>query len=241
MKPAPVVSAGYLASQPKIPGLTVPLDLLTVRTTTHAWWVGWVPKLFVVFNAGQVDELQPQHIGGLAGVGETEADIAATGATILHQGDQAFYMPRADVIQIPYRERFTTSAGYYSTVLHERSHWTGHPSRLNRDYGNRFGGDAYANEELIAELSAAILTARYQFANEARPDHARYLGQWMRVLNKDPRHLLTVANQAQAATDYILKTAPEASSRLLAALPDRRPGYEQQPRPNHRTPTGPGP
>ena len=106
--------------------------------------------------------------------------------------------------------------------VHELAHWTGHASRLGRDYGQRFGDHAYAVEELTAELAAAILTGRYHIANVARPDHAKYLKHWLEVLVADPRHLFSIATRAQAAVDHITsysqtKTAEPATKAPTAS------------------------
>ncbi len=167
-----------------------------------------VPKLFTVFNAAQVDGWAPTGTNEPARIHQAETDIAATGATILHGGNRAFYRPASDIIQLPDRHSFTTPAGYYATALHELIHWTGHPSRLARDYADH--GDqltAYALEELTAELGAAMLTGRYGLTNQARPDHASYLNHWITALNQDPTVLFRIATKAQAAVDHILTTA----------------------------------
>ena len=85
-----------------------------------------------------------------------EAFVAATGATISIGGDRAFYRPSADIIAMPDRHRFigtetsTATEGWYSTLLHELTHWTGASNRLDRTFGKRFGDDAYAMEEMVA-------------------------------------------------------------------------------------------
>jgi len=169
-----------------------------------------VPVMFTVFNADQVDGYEPHATSPnpIDTVAQVDTDVKATGAVILHGGDRAFYRPAADVIQLPDFERFTSTAGYYGTCLHELAHWTGHQSRKARDFGGRYGDDAYAIEELTAELAAAMLTAHYGLANEARSDHADYLGSWLRIMGAKPDTLLSVANQAQAAADFILSTSP---------------------------------
>ena len=100
--------------------------------------------------------------------------------------EQACYRPLADLIEMPDRERFidtsTSNAteNYYATLLHELTHWTGHPSRLNRELANRFGDEAYAMEELIAELGAAFLCADLGVTNTPRLDHAAYVNTWLK-------------------------------------------------------------
>ena len=110
---------------------------------------------------------------------------------------------------MPDRERFTGSATstptetYYATLLHELTHWTGHASRLDRDLSGRFGNEAYAMEELIAELGAAFLCADLSITNTPRPDHAAYIANWLEVLKRDKRAIFTAARKATQASDYL--------------------------------------
>src|SRR5437870_9939300 len=84
--------------------------------------------------------------------------FGATGATLAHGGNRAFYRPSTDSIQMPPFEAFRDAQSYYATLAHETTHWTAHDSRLARDLGgSRFGSEAYAIEELVAELGAAFL------------------------------------------------------------------------------------
>ena len=80
-------------------------------------------------------------------------------ATIRHGGARAFYQPGTDEIHLPPGQYFPRADRYYATALHELTHWTSHARRCNRQLGQRFGDDAYAAEELIAEMGAAFLCA----------------------------------------------------------------------------------
>ena len=82
----------------------------------------------------------------------------------------------------PRSTRSTAAADAYGTLAHELTHWTGHPTRLARTYGKRFGDDAYAAEELVAELGAAFVCALIGIDSVARTDHAGYLAHWCRML-----------------------------------------------------------
>ncbi len=90
---------------------------------------------------------------------------------------------------------------FYATSLHEHVHWTGHPSRLARDLSGHFGGEAYAAEELIAELGSAFLCAHLGIQGKLR--HAEYLGFWIKVLKEDTRAIFKAASQATKAADYL--------------------------------------
>lgn len=139
------------------------------------------------------------------------AALRAGGLELVHGGDRAFYAPVADRVTVPAFEAFKSAAGYYSTVLHECTHWTGHTSRLDRLAKlARFGDDNYAAEELIAELGSAFLCADLRITSEMRQDHAAYLASWIRVLKADPKHLWTVASKAEQACDLLRELADGA-------------------------------
>ena len=131
----------------------------------------WIAKSFRVFNADQVDGYTPDELPETSLVDRIERAeqvVEDTGATIQHGGGRAFYRQSTDTIQMPDEVRFldseTRSAteGYYSTLFHELTHWTGRKDRCNRDLNNRFGDAAYAMEELVAELGAAFLCAELE-------------------------------------------------------------------------------
>jgi antirestriction protein ArdC len=140
---------------------------------------------------------------------QAEAFIAATGAAIQHGGSRAFYRPSTDSIQLPPRESFVGTAtsspaeAYYSTKLHELTHWTSAEGRCNRQLGKRFGDQAYAMEELIAELGAAFLCADLGIADVPRADHAQYLATWLTVLKADKKAIFTAASKASEAAGFL--------------------------------------
>jgi antirestriction protein ArdC len=113
-----------------------------------------------VFNASQVDGYAmpdaPAPLGPVERLEAVDQFIAATRARIEHGGDRAFYCPSTDHIQMPEEGLFcgtdtmSRTEGYYATVTHELTHWSGAPTRLGRDMGKRFGDAAYAAEELVA-------------------------------------------------------------------------------------------
>jgi antirestriction protein ArdC len=125
------------------------------------------------------------------------------GTSIEHGGDRACFVPSQDKVIMPRPEAFTTPDAYAATALHELTHWTGHESRLARKFDKRFGDQAYAAEELVAEIGSAFLCASLgvDFALE---HHASYLDHWRQLLRSDPRAIITAASKAQAASDYIL-------------------------------------
>ena len=116
---------------------------------------------------------------------------------------------------MPALERFNTAEHYYSTAFHELIHWTGAKARLNRELSTRFKSDAYAAEELIAEMGAAFLSADWSIANVVREDHAAYLKAWLGLMKKDKRALVTAASQAAKAVAY-LKAQSRIGERIAA-------------------------
>ena len=138
-----------------------------------------------------------------ARIDAAEQYLTAVAATVIEGGNRAYYRPATDSIHLPTLAQFDTAAHYYATRAHETIHWTGHADRLNRDLTGRFGDDAYAAEELVAELGAAMWCAQTGLTTITRADHAAYLAGWLRILRSDARALVTVASRAQAAVDWL--------------------------------------
>lgn len=174
-------------------------------------------KPFWLFNVAQIDGL-PESIN-IPDEKPTDFDpiktaddiLAASGAVIAHGFDGAFYAPGPDKICLPDRQRFTSPENYYATALHELTHWTGNSTRLNRQFGKRFGDEAYAFEELVAELGAAFVVGHLGFVDATVENHAAYLDSWLRVLKNDKTAIFTASKQAGLAYDFILSKAHGAS------------------------------
>jgi len=120
--------------------------------------------------------------------------------------------PATDTITMPDRERFFATASgsaaqnWYATLLHELVHWSGADHRLARTFGKRFGDDAYAMEELVAELGSAFLCGDLGLSASPRPDHASYLASWLKVLKADNRAIFTAASAATKAVEWLEET-----------------------------------
>jgi len=176
-----------------------------------------VPFTFTVFSANQVDRWEPPASlprDTPERIETADTFITGLGADVRHGGNRAAYSPDGDFIVLPKIEQFGRVSDYYSTSAHEHAHWSGHPSRLARDLVGRFGSDAYAAEELVAELSAAFTCARLGISAAPRPDHAAYLASWLRVLRADSSAIFTAASKAQAATDFLFE--PEIAQAVAA-------------------------
>lgn len=172
------------------------------------------PAGFAVFNADQVDgwERPSAPVQDWDDVGHVEAFFAAIGADVRHGGNRAYYSQAGDFVAIPDRGQFDTEHGYYGTLAHEHVHWTGAKHRLDRTFGKRFADQAYALEELVAELGAATLCARLGLATDPRADHVSYLGHWIKVLRESPRVLLTVCARVSDAVDHLEKLTARAEA-----------------------------
>ena len=182
-----------------------------------------------VFNAAQVDGYACETavsspMSEFIRLANVEAAISATQARIDFGGAQAFYHRGEDRIQIPNAEDFTGSLtsspreSFYSTILHELTHWSGAVDRLDRVKGKKFADRAYCFEKLIAELGAAFLCGRLGITTSPRPDHAQYIAQYLEVLRNDKKVIFAAAaaSAAAAATDYILGFSQSLEREVVA-------------------------
>ena len=168
-------------------------------------------KAYTVFNVEQIEGLPAQFHAAAepqqdpqARIAHADAFFAATGADIRHGGDSAYYALHPDYVQLPPFECFVDPESYYATLAHECTHWTRHPTRLDRDFGRaRWGDEGYAREELVAELGAAFLCADLGLELQPREDHAAYIDSWLSVLQGDKRFIFTAAAHAQRAADFL--------------------------------------
>src|SRR5690606_32996143 len=191
---------------------------------------GRVLRAYAVFNADQCDGLPEMYLPKPS-VQSREPEgrearldqfFASIGAALRHHGSEAYYEPAVDRITMPPATLFDGYDHYYATLAHELSHWTGHGSRLARDLKNRFGSKAYAAEELIAELSAAILGAELGLPVAHLDSHASYIAHWLELLKSDERAILTAAARAEEAAACLLALgdrsalAPDNAEKLAA-------------------------
>ena len=119
-------------------------------------------KGYSVFNAGQVDGYSPkvdEERPVLERIEDAEAFFKTIGADLRHGGNQAFYSPSGDYVQMPPFQAFRDGLSYYSVLAHEHTHWTAKADRCDRQLGKRFGDSAYAAEELIAARRRAFETS----------------------------------------------------------------------------------
>ena len=168
-------------------------------------------KGYTVFNVEQIEGLPgpfyavaEPRLDPVQRIDRAEEFFASLGADIRHGGNSAYYTMAEDRVQMPPFEAFEDAESYYATLAHECTHWTRHPSRLEREFGRkRWGDEGYAMEELVAELGAAFLSADLDLTPEPREDHAAYIGHWLKVLKDDKRAIFTAAAHAQRAADFL--------------------------------------
>lgn len=199
------------------------------------------PRSFmaVVFNAGQIDGLPPLEARPLLPEPErharAEAILSNSGANIQHvPGDRAYYRPSTDSITLPERNQFPAADAYYATALHEVGHWTGHPSRLDRDLSHPFGSEGYAREELRAEIASLMLGERLDIGHDPS-QHAAYVGSWIKALKEDPKEIFRAAADAERIAGYVMgfeqeqmqtqsverQPVPEVAPEVMAVLQEQ--------------------
>lgn len=174
----------------------------------------FMQRVYVVFHASQIENI-PEYIPTTLTPEQccVKADkiIASSGADIRLEGFEAFYNRQEDYIQVPKKEHFNSLAGYYATVLHELTHWSGAPSRLNREMGQKFGDMNYAREELVAEIASMFLSFETGIAmtDEHFENHAAYISSWISLLKNDSNAIFKAASDANKAAEFILKAENE--------------------------------
>ena len=188
------------------------------ETEEKTWWL---LRSFTVFNLDQTDGIempQEEPLPERDPIHDCEAIVTGylQGPDIRHGGNSAHYSPSLDYVQMPKSGQFDSSESYYGTLFHELAHSTGHKDRLNRDTLTSplpFGSEDYSKEELIAEMSAAMLSgvAGIEVPVER---HAGYIQHWLKVLKDDKKLVVQAAAKAQKASDLILgiKDEPKKES-----------------------------
>ncbi len=137
---------------------------------------------------------------------EALAKAYADGPAVEHGGQQAYYRPSLDSVQMPDPTRFASCEEYYSTLFHELSHSTGHSKRLDRGLDSNpkpFGSPDYGKEELVAEMAAAFLCGEVGIKPAVIENQAAYIGGWLKQLKNDKKLVIAAAGAAQKAADWI--------------------------------------
>jgi antirestriction protein ArdC/phage/plasmid primase-like uncharacterized protein len=176
------------------------------------------PRVFfaTVFNGEQIDDLPPipNKEQTWNTIERAEQLLKASNAVIQHNGgNHAYYRLATDSIHVPDKSQFLSADRYFATVLHELGHWSGHPSRLNRDLAHPFGSEGYAKEELRAEIASLLLGDELGIGHDPG-QHAAYVGSWIKVLKDDPLELFRAAADAEKIQGYILNLAQQIQEQI---------------------------
>lgn len=134
--------------------------------------------------------------------------INKSGVTLSNEiSSRAYYRPSNDTVVLPMLTQFNSSQHYYATAFHEMAHSTGHKSRLNRLTSTaHFGNSEYSREELIAEITAAMLCNYTGFDSAELIDNsAAYIQSWLKSLKNDVNMILVASAKAEKAYSYILQ------------------------------------
>ncbi|MBQ5558191.1 MAG: DUF1738 domain-containing protein [Lachnospiraceae bacterium] len=130
---------------------------------------------------------------------------------------RAYYRPSTDEIVMPMRDSFRDSESFFSTVLHEMGHSTGHPMRLNRDQSGGFGSESYAREELRAELSSYFTEADLgiDLGKHGLHHHVMYLESWVGALQNDVNELFEAIRDADKSTEFLIDRYEQYKERVV--------------------------
>ena len=139
-----------------------------------------------------------------------------TRARIKTGGARCFYSPAEDYIGMPDIKAFNSDVAYYSTLLHELTHWTGSDKRMKRDMSGGMNSESYAKEELVAEIGSAFLSNSLNIEKTVREDHAQYLNNWISVIQNDEKAMITAFSQAQKAVDFLYKLQEKQEDKQAA-------------------------
>ncbi|MGE4243218.1 ArdC family protein [Ramlibacter sp.] len=184
-------------------------------------------RRYYVFGAHQIEgmpELEPPGELDFHPVDKAEAVLKAmqerTGLKIKHGGNEACYVPGLDEVRLPAKKAFKSVYDYYAVALHECAHSSLAKHRLDRRdaLGKRWGDEAYALEELRAEIASAIMASDMgiQMNGEQRAkhmaSHAGYLQSWIKALSKDPSAIFAAAKDAERITEYIMGLERQATA-----------------------------
>lgn len=180
----------------------------------------WLLRYYHVFNIDQIDGLDQNKLPADAIPEEEEildftpiehCDTIVSNMPnrpeITHSNERrAYYKPSSDLVHMPNKETFETEPGYYATIFHELAHSTGHSARLARKNFEiaAFGSNSYGKEELIAEMTAAMLCGIANIENSIIDNSASYIENWRKVIKANKKLVVLSAAAAQKAADYIL-------------------------------------
>lgn len=175
-------------------------------------------KTWKIFNLDQCEGIaspaaEPRAFTPIEAAEQVVAGMPQRPGITNDGGNRAYYRPLYDSVHLPKPTLFNSPEEYYCTLFHELAHSTGHVSRLARPdlmAFDLFGGHAYSREEMVAEMTAAMLCGVTGIAPAVVENSAAYIGGWLRRLSHDKKLLIQAAALAQKAADFILAFPPQA-------------------------------
>jgi len=166
-----------------------------------------MPRVYTVFNAVQADGLPSLETEAPSWnpCERAEKILQMSGISIKNGGERACYNLTKDTIYLPHKSRFTSPEAYYATALHELAHATGHPNRMNRELLTfREDTDAYAREELRAEISALMVCTQLGLGYDSQNGCA-YVKHWVSILKNTPEEIRIATTDAHKMSSYLLR------------------------------------
>ncbi|HIF9181595.1 TPA: zincin-like metallopeptidase domain-containing protein [Photobacterium damselae] len=180
-------------------------------------------KVSLVYNAEQVENYKGDQFilpNKVFENEEVDTCVEYHEIDIYHYGDSAYFDVCEDAIYMPEKDRFRSrqaTLDYYETLLHESVHWTGHETRLNREFNNKFGDKGYAFEELIAEMGAVFLCSRFGLSRKPRQNQIAYITNWLNSTEGNSVKVLQHAGlQAHQACNYFYQPLNKSRVEELA-------------------------
>lgn len=179
-------------------------------------------RYYTVFNKSQIEGYEPKQISEVTTdemeeINKHREFLDKTGIKYSEGHNRACYIPSIDEVHLPSPEQFIDKTAYIPVSCHEFIHATGAKNRLSRDFTGKFGDEAYAFEELVADIGAGFLSAalgkQYIFQN----NNIAYLKSWIKVLKDQPKAILKACSHAQKAADYLLGLA-EANTKVADVI-----------------------
>ena len=177
-----------------------------------------IRKTFDVYHASQIQGISPfvsPKRKPVMSNRELDEIIFRSSARIFEGGTEASYSPSIDLIRVPRRNFFDDTESYYSTLLHELAHWTGHSSRLDRFLSWSFdkSSEAYAREELVAEIASMLITLEtgIRQTQEHFNNHVAYIDSWISLLKSDPNAIFKATQEANKAVNFIMSFRDDSS------------------------------
>ena len=172
----------------------------------------------VVFNADLIDGI-PKEVIKSEAINQSKYItniIKNIAVSYKEEGNEAYYNPKLDEIHIPKSSQFKDEYSYYATQLHELSHATGHPSRLNRDIINTFVSEEYAKEELRAEISSSFMMQKLKlnYDESHYNEHKSYIRNWIDILKNQPTELFKAIKDADKIVNYLDKNGVSKDKKM---------------------------